>query len=276
MGRSTWRRTAVTGAVAVLALALTGCLQDPGDSGGGAGGISGSVDNNQDDGDGVVTILGAYGGDEKENFEKALAPFEEESGIDIKYTEDTDFTTTIKTRVAAGDTPDIGFFPQPGGLLELAADGKIQPIDTYLDYDAIDETLVPGLLESARLQRPASTAPRCGSRTRASSGTRRRSGTQPATRCRRRCRSSTDARRPDQGRRHHAVVHGLERRPGDRLGRHRLDRAVRAHAQRARGLQPVDQPRDPVRRPADRRGVRRVRQDRQDRRRGATAARRPS
>ena len=118
---------------------------------GGAGGISGSVDNNQDDGDGVVTILGAYGGDEKENFEKALAPFEEESGIDIKYTEDTDFTTTIKTRVAAGDTPDIGFFPQPGGLLELAADGKIQPIDTFLDYDAIDATLVPGLLESARL-----------------------------------------------------------------------------------------------------------------------------
>jgi alpha-glucoside transport system substrate-binding protein len=150
MGRSTWRRTAATGVVAALALALSGCLQDPGSSGS-AGGISGSVDNNQDDGDGVVTILGAYGGDEKENFEKALAPFEEESGIDIKYTEDTDFTTTIKTRVAAGDTPDIGFFPQPGGLLELAADGKIQPIDTFLDYDAIDKSLVPGLLESARL-----------------------------------------------------------------------------------------------------------------------------
>jgi alpha-glucoside transport system substrate-binding protein len=150
MGRSTWRRTAATGAVAALALALSGCLQDPGSSGG-AGGISGSVDNNQDDGDGVVTILGAYGGDEKENFEKALAPFEEESGIDIQYTEDTDFTTTIKTRVAAGDTPDIGFFPQPGGLLELAEDGNIQPIDTFLDYDALDATLVPGLLESARL-----------------------------------------------------------------------------------------------------------------------------
>ena len=151
MGRSAWRRTAVTGAVVALALALTGCLQDPNDSGGGAGGISGSVDNNQDDGDGVVTILGAYGGDEKENFEKALAPFEEESGIDIQYTEDADFTTTIKTRVAAGDTPDIGFFPQPGGLLELAADGKIQPVDTFLDYDKIESTLVPGLLESARL-----------------------------------------------------------------------------------------------------------------------------
>jgi alpha-glucoside transport system substrate-binding protein len=134
-----------------LALATTGCLQDPNASSTGAGGISGTVDNNQDDGDGVVTILGAYGGDEKENFEKALAPFEEESGIDIQYTEDTDFTTTIKTRVAAGDTPDIGFFPQPGGLLEQADAGKVQPVDTFLDYDEIDKTLVPGLLESARL-----------------------------------------------------------------------------------------------------------------------------
>jgi alpha-glucoside transport system substrate-binding protein len=150
MGRSAWRRTAAIGAVAAMALALSGCLQDPAQNGD-AGGISGSVDNNQEDGDKVVTILGAYGGDEKTNFEKSLAPFEKESGIDIQYQEDADFTTTIKTKVAAGDTPDIGFFPQPGGLLELAADGDIQPIDTFLDYDAIDSTLVPGLLESVRL-----------------------------------------------------------------------------------------------------------------------------
>jgi alpha-glucoside transport system substrate-binding protein len=146
------RRLATVGLGVTLALATTGCLQDPNAStSGGVGGVGGTVDNNQGDGDGVVTILGAYGGDEKKNFEKALAPFEKESGIDIQYTEDTDFTTTIKTRVAAGDTPDIGFFPQPGGLLEQADAGKVQPIDTFLDYDAIDRTLVPGLLESARL-----------------------------------------------------------------------------------------------------------------------------
>ena len=109
------------------------------------------MDNNQADGDHVVTILGAYGGDEQENFEASLKPFEDESGIDIQYTADTDFTTTIKSRVRSGDTPDIGFFPQPGGLLELAGQGYVQPIDTFLDYDAIDKTLVPGLLESARL-----------------------------------------------------------------------------------------------------------------------------
>ncbi|MCW2765902.1 MAG: extracellular solute-binding protein family 1 [Nocardioides sp.] len=151
MGRLVRRRIAAAGVTALVALTMSGCLQDPGASAGSGAGLEGFVDNNQSDGDGVVTILGAYGGDEKANFEKSLAPFEAESGIDIQYTEDSDFTTTIKTRVSAGDTPDIGFFPQPGGLLELAAQGKIQPVDTFLDYDAIDKSLVPGLLDSVRL-----------------------------------------------------------------------------------------------------------------------------
>lgn len=151
MAQSLRRRLGAIGLVALGALTLSGCLQDPDASGSGAGGTAGFADNSSSDGDGKVTILGAYGGDEKANFEKALAPFEKESGIDIEYTEDTDFTTTIKTRVAAGDAPDIGFFPQPGGLLELAADGDIQPIDTFLDISQLDKTLVPGLLDSVRL-----------------------------------------------------------------------------------------------------------------------------
>jgi alpha-glucoside transport system substrate-binding protein len=147
----TWRKWAAAGVVVSSALLLTGCLQNPREGSSTGGGGDTVVDNNQADGDHVVTILGAYGGDEQENFEASLKPFEDESGIDIQYTADTDFTTTIKSRVRSGDTPDIGFFPQPGGLLELAGQGYVQPIDTYLDYDAIDETLVPGLLESARL-----------------------------------------------------------------------------------------------------------------------------
>jgi alpha-glucoside transport system substrate-binding protein len=148
---STWRKWAAAGVVVSSALLLTGCLQNPREGSSAGGGADAVVDNNQADGDHVVTILGAYGGDEQENFEASLKPFEDESGIDIQYTADTDFTTTIKSRVRSGDTPDIGFFPQPGGLLELAGQGYVQPIDTFLDYDAIDKTLVPGLLESARL-----------------------------------------------------------------------------------------------------------------------------
>ena len=138
------------GAVTLAAAMLSGCLQNPNaTSGAGGAGLGGYVDGGTADGDKVVTILGAFGGDEEKNFNASLAEFEKSSGIDVKYTSDQDFTTTIKQKVNAGDSPDIGLFPQPGGLTELAAQGKIQPIDTYLDYDKLSATLLPGFLEAA-------------------------------------------------------------------------------------------------------------------------------
>ncbi len=133
-------------------MVLTGCLQNPNPTSGSAaaGGVGGFVDGGSPDGDKVVTILGAFGGDEQKNFEASIAAWEQSSGIDIQYVADQDFTTTIKQKVNSGDSPDIGLFPQPGGLLEFAAENKVQPIDTYLDYDSLDRTLVPGILDAAR------------------------------------------------------------------------------------------------------------------------------
>ncbi|CUR55179.1 putative carbohydrate ABC transporter, substrate-binding protein [metagenome] len=159
MARSSLRRVAAIGLGVSVLLATAGCLQQPGGNNGNGAGGEDVADNASSDGDKVVTILGAYGGDEQKNFEASLKPFEDESGIDIKYTSDTDFTTTIKQKVRSGATPDIGFFPQPGGLLELADQGYIQPVDTYLDYDALHKTLVPGLLESVQLNGRTYAAP---------------------------------------------------------------------------------------------------------------------
>lgn len=140
---------AITGLVS--ALILTGCLQNPNQTGsGGTAGGGGFADGGTPDGDKVVTILGAFGGDEQKAFEASLADFEKSSGIDVQYVSDQDFTTTIKQKVNSGDAPDIGLFPQPGGILEFAAQGKVQPIDTYLDYDTLDRTLVKGFLDAAR------------------------------------------------------------------------------------------------------------------------------
>ena len=157
-----------SGGGAVLTMLLSACLQNPNASGGAGGGISGTVDGGTPDNDKVVTILGAFGGDEQKNFNASLADFQNQTGIKIQYTADTDFTTTIKQKVSSGDSPDIGLFPQPGGLLELASQGKIQPVDTFLDYDTLNTTLIPGFLDASRYKgrvfgtRGASSAPRCG------------------------------------------------------------------------------------------------------------------
>lgn len=131
------RLAALTG---VGALALTGCLSQGGDStdSGGAGG--------SDAGDGVVKVFGAFTGSEQDSFEESVASFEEESGIDIKYTGNGDFTTLIRSNVSSGNPPDIGIFPQPGLLLDLSDD--LTPIEDYLDTASLEETLVPGLLDA--------------------------------------------------------------------------------------------------------------------------------
>lgn len=145
------RALALTGTGVAAIVLLTGCLQNPNASGGGAGGGEGGADNSEVDGDKVVTILGAFGGAEAELFNSSLVAFEEETGIDVQYTSDQDFTNTIRIRTESNQQPDIAIFPQPGGLLEQASKGSIQAIDSYLDYDALDETLVPGFMDASRL-----------------------------------------------------------------------------------------------------------------------------
>ena len=124
----------LTAGLTAAALSCAACLQDPNAGGGGSSeGMGGLVDGGSPDDDGVVELLGAFGGAEAEAFNETIVAFEEESGIDIEYVADTDFTTTIQQRVGADDAPDIGLFPQPGGVTDLAEGGKIQPIDTFLD-----------------------------------------------------------------------------------------------------------------------------------------------
>ncbi len=177
-----------------------------------------------------VTILGAFGGAEEEDFNASLAEFEEAAASTSQYTADQDFTTTIKQKVNSGDAPDIGLFPQPGGLLELAGQDKIEPIDTYLDYDKLEETLVPGFLDAGQLQRPRLRRARCGWPSRASSGTpkavRRGRATPPSRRRSRSCGPTSPSKIAATG--IDPVVHGLGVRPGHRLGRHRLARGVHA------------------------------------------------
>jgi alpha-glucoside transport system substrate-binding protein len=142
------RQLSAMGLGLTLAMVTSGCLSSGDDGGGGGSGGAGN-DLGSDDGDKTVTILGAFQGAEEEAFLETLAPFEEESGITIEYTGDQDFTTTIRTRADAGDAPDIAFFPQPGGLLDMADDGLIAPLNDVIDLPAIEETLIPGFLDAA-------------------------------------------------------------------------------------------------------------------------------
>ena len=97
------RRAGLVASLAAVCLLTAGCLQggdsgDSGDSGGDSGGTAGA--GGSDPNDGEVEIFGAFGAAEAEAFNESMKDFEEESGIDVKYTGNADFTTFIRSRVS--------------------------------------------------------------------------------------------------------------------------------------------------------------------------------
>ena len=91
-----------------------------------------------------VTIFGGFGGDQAKGFQAELDAFGAANGIKITYTTLASYDTDIRVKVKAGQAPNIGMWPQPGGLLEYSS--VLEPIDTLksVDLAGIKKTLVPG------------------------------------------------------------------------------------------------------------------------------------
>jgi len=122
------RRWFIPAAVlAAMALALGACGGD--DDGGGT-----------EAGDGSITVFSLWGGSEQEAFQKVLDKFTADTGIETKYESARDFLPVIRTRLAAGNPPDVAVIPRPGVVAELARDDALIPLeDMGLDPDAINE-----------------------------------------------------------------------------------------------------------------------------------------
>jgi alpha-glucoside transport system substrate-binding protein len=91
-----------------------------------------------------VTIFGGFGGGQAEGFQAELDAFGAANGITIKYTTLAAYDTDIRVKVKAGQSPSIGIWPQPGGLLEYSS--VLEPIDNLKTVKLADikKSLVPG------------------------------------------------------------------------------------------------------------------------------------
>ena len=99
----------------------------------------------------TVTILGTLTGNGEDKLMAAIAPFTEETGIEVVYEGTDAFTTLISVRADSGNAPDIALFPQPGLMLEFAQQGNLVPLDRtafasayasdWLDLASVDGNL---------------------------------------------------------------------------------------------------------------------------------------
>jgi alpha-glucoside transport system substrate-binding protein len=137
-------RRYLTAAVAIGAVATTtGCL--------------GGTDNGSGSGDGATTATGSgkssievmygFGNEQEAAFQKDLNAFAAKNGFTIKFTKAGSWDTEIRTRIAGGSPPDVGLFPQPGVMCDVASDGGLVAYDDATVTTA-KETLVPGFVES--------------------------------------------------------------------------------------------------------------------------------
>lgn len=85
----------------------------------------------------TVTILGVIVGEQQDKLEQALAPFEEETGIDVVYEGTDAFATLLPVRVESGDAPDLAMFPQPGLMTDFAENGQLIPLTSFMEKGAL-------------------------------------------------------------------------------------------------------------------------------------------
>ncbi|HEY8426041.1 MAG TPA: ABC transporter substrate-binding protein [Limnochordales bacterium] len=103
-------------------------------------------------GAGRVTMLGTWGGQELEAFLKVLEPFEQETGIEVEFTGTRDLVAVLTTRVAAGNPPDVAALPNPGQMVELAAEGHLVDLSKVLDMQTLRSQYAPVWLDLGSYQ----------------------------------------------------------------------------------------------------------------------------
>jgi alpha-glucoside transport system substrate-binding protein len=96
---------------------------------------------------GEVTVIGAWGGSEEESFRAMVAPFEQSTGVTVKYVGTRALNEVISTGIASGLLPDLAGLPGPGQMIEYAEQGLLIPLNDVLDIEAYRANTAPSLVE---------------------------------------------------------------------------------------------------------------------------------
>jgi alpha-glucoside transport system substrate-binding protein len=79
---------------------------------------------------GTIEVLSLWGGSEKDAFIKVTTAFTKKTGVKVEYTTARDFAPVIRTRLAAGNPPEVAIIPRPGVLSDLAKQGAVKTLSS--------------------------------------------------------------------------------------------------------------------------------------------------
>ena len=88
----------------------------------------------------VLEVFGPWRSVDADRFAAVLAPFEDETGIEVSYVGSVDFVSDLLARTGdrGNDPPDVAMVPQPALVRQLAADGDAVPLGAELAGTIVD------------------------------------------------------------------------------------------------------------------------------------------
>ena len=96
---------------------------------------------------GSVKVVAVWSGQEQASFMAVLKPFEDSTGIKVQYESTRDEDAILRTRVAAGNAPDLAAAPSPALLTQFAQQGKVKALNDAVDMSALSASTSSGWIK---------------------------------------------------------------------------------------------------------------------------------
>jgi alpha-glucoside transport system substrate-binding protein len=96
---------------------------------------------------GSVKVIAVWSGQEQASFMAVLKPFTDSTGIKVQYESTRDEDAILRTRVAAGNPPDLAAAPSPQLLTQFAKQGKVRPLNGAVDMSALSASTSQGWIK---------------------------------------------------------------------------------------------------------------------------------
>lgn len=98
---------------------------------------------------GSIDLLGVLSGAQLTAYLGTFKPFEDATGIHIKYESTGDVSAVLQSRIAGGNPPDVVSNPSAGQMHTLAEQGKLVALDRVVDISAVKRDYPSGLVNLA-------------------------------------------------------------------------------------------------------------------------------
>jgi alpha-glucoside transport system substrate-binding protein len=95
-----------------------------------------------------VRVLGSWErGPELDTFRAVVAPFEQRTGYEVKYTPTRDLQRYLETSLKAGTTPDVAGLPGPGYMVDFARAGALVDLTKVIDVGTYKRETAPAFVD---------------------------------------------------------------------------------------------------------------------------------